>query len=309
MRQSDKNQRQLWYTRRGQVVQGPFPAGQISRYIILGRIQLTDEVSADGEVWVPLNQVPEIVPELVQSDLEDPSQRERLEAARRWEDERSRDRRGEEGALNDDQRGEGDRRGPAAPGAQRPRHAGSDRVSEHNERHRRHRLVAGLIAVGVVIFLGTLVMIYRPATKVSDTGLSCAQPPAPGVEWSNCAFEGRGLAHVDLSGAHMVNMRLSRADLSGARLERADLSYSELAVARMRDARLGNAVLVGANLRGADLGGADLTGANLSYADLLGADLTGANLGAVTLDQAIWIDGSVCAPGSIGRCVMVAAAD
>jgi len=66
MRQTDKTQQQLWYTRRGEAVQGPFPAGQISRYVILGRIQPTDEVSADGVVWVPLSQMPEMIPELVQ---------------------------------------------------------------------------------------------------------------------------------------------------------------------------------------------------------------------------------------------------
>lgn len=302
MRQTDKTQQQLWYTRRGEAVQGPFPAGQISRYVILGRIQPTDEVSADGVVWVPLSQMPEMIPELVQYDPEDATRRQRLEAAKRWEDERSRDRRGDGGAVGDDQRGVGDRRQTAAPGAQRPRHARPDRVSEHLEQRRRQRLISGLIAVGVLIFLALLVVIYRPATKVADSKLRCAQPPAPGIEWSNCAFEGRGLAGVDLSGADMTNMRLSRADLEGARLERADLSYSELAVARLRNARLGGAVLVGAALRGADLGGADLAGANLSYADLTGADLTGTNLSAATLDQAIWTDGSVCRPGSVGRC-------
>lgn len=302
MSPSDKTQRQLWYTRRGELVQGPFPAGQITRYIILGRILLTDEVSVDGKVWVPLNQVPEMIPELTQSDTSDPALRQRLQAAKRWEDERSRDRRGEADAVEDDQRGAGDRRKSAAPGAQRPRPARPDRVSEHLEQRRRLRLVSGLIAVGVLIFLGLLVVIYRPATRVADTGLECAQPPAPGVEWNNCAFEGRGLARADLSGARMANMRLSRADLSGAGLERADLSYSELAVSRLRQARLGGAVLVGAGLRGADLSGADLAGANLSYADLTGADLTGADLRAAILDHAIWTDGRLCAPGSVGRC-------
>lgn len=300
----DKTPRQLWYTRRGELVQGPFPVGQITRYVILGRVLLTDEVSTDGKIWVPLNQVSEMIPELVQSDTSDPALRQRLQAAKRWEDERSRDRRGEheDAAVEGDQRGEGDRRKSATPGARRPRSARPDPVSEHIEQRRRYRLVSGLIAVGVLAFLGLLVVLYRPATKVAGIGLECAQPPAPEVEWDNCAFEGRGLARAELSGAHMANMRLSRADLSGARLERADLSYTELAVARLREARLGGAVLVGAGLRGADLAGADLGGANLSYADLTGADLTGANLRAAILDQAIWTDGTLCAPGSLGRC-------
>ena len=39
---SDKTQHQLWFTRRGTVVHGPFPAGQIMRYVILGRVLLTE---------------------------------------------------------------------------------------------------------------------------------------------------------------------------------------------------------------------------------------------------------------------------
>ena len=80
----DKNQRQLWYTRRGDAVQGPFPAGQITRYIILGRVLLTDEVSVDQQTWVPISQVPEMIPELVQTDTGDPALRQRLQAAKRW---------------------------------------------------------------------------------------------------------------------------------------------------------------------------------------------------------------------------------
>lgn len=304
MRQADNNKRQLWYTRRGEIVQGPFPAGQITRYIILGRIQLTDEVSVDQNIWVPLNQLPEMIPDLAQSDLSDPALLQRLQAAKRWEDERGRNRREEEdAAVTANQRAGDDRRKAAAPGAQRPRSARPDRLGAHIEERKRNRLVSGLIAIGVLIFLGMLVVVYRPASQITGAGLECAQQPQPGVNWNNCSFEGRGFAQADLTGANMKNMRLSRADFSATRLGKADLSYSEMAVTRLHDAALNDAVLVGTTLRGADLSGADLTGANLSYADLLGADLTDANLRAATLDNAIWTDGRVCAPGSVGRCL------
>jgi hypothetical protein len=303
MRQVDSKPRQLWYTRRGEAVQGPFPAGQITRYILLGRVLLTDEVSVDQIVWVPLNQVPEMIPELMQSDMSDPALRQRLEAAKRWEDERGRNRRQDEGAAADaNLRGGEDRRKPGDPGARRLRGARPDRLGEQIEERRRYRLLSALIALGVLLFLGALVVVYRPATEISSAGLECAQQARPGVNWSNCSFDGRGLARADLTGAHMNNMRLSRADLSAARLDEADLSYSEMAVARLRDASLNGAVLIGTSLRGADLAGAQLAGADLSYADLLGADLTGTNLRAAILDNAIWTDGRVCAPGSVGRC-------
>ncbi|OPX97456.1 MAG: Secreted effector protein pipB2 [Syntrophorhabdus sp. PtaB.Bin047] len=76
--------------------------------------------------------------------------------------------------------------------------------------------------------------------------------------------------------------------------------------------------LSGANLEGIDLYGARLDGANLSGANLKGtlfndADLRGANLkGASTdketsfsgakLSEAVWMDGSKCKSGQIGRC-------
>ena len=34
-----------WFTRREGVIRGPFPAGEITRYILLGRIRLDDELS------------------------------------------------------------------------------------------------------------------------------------------------------------------------------------------------------------------------------------------------------------------------
>ena len=75
---------------------------------------------------------------------------------------------------------------------------------------------------------------------------------------------------------------LYAADLSGANLSGADLS--------------------GANLAGADLSGANLAGADLTAAKLVDANLAGANLDSARLAGALWLDGSTCAPGSIGAC-------
>lgn len=301
MSRQDKHQQSLWYTRRGELVQGPFPPGQIARYVILGRVLPTDEVSMDRQTWVPVSQVPELVPSLLQPGGDDPAQEQRLQAAKRWEDERSRDRRHDEATVDADHR-RTDRRQVTEPGAQRPRGERPDPLRERIEERRRHHRLSALIAVGVLLILGLLVVVYRPATKIGAVGLECAQQARPGVDWSNCAFDGRGFARADLSGARMTNMRLSRADLSATRLERADLSYSDLAVARLRDADLSGAVLTGANLRAAELVGARFVGADLSYADLTGADLTGADLSGAKLDNTLWVDGRVCARGSVGRC-------
>lgn len=61
--------------------------------------------------------------------------------------------------------------------------------------------------------------------------------------------------------------------------------------------------LTGANLRGANLRWADLRGADLSGADLGGADLTGTRLSGANLSGAIWVNGTICGPGSNGNCI------
>ncbi len=51
-----------WYTRRGGVVRGPFPPGEITRYILLGRIRLDDELSRDCITWSPALQLTGLLP-------------------------------------------------------------------------------------------------------------------------------------------------------------------------------------------------------------------------------------------------------
>ena len=46
-----ENAGKLWYTRRDGVIRGPFSAAVISRYILLGRIRLNDELSYDQVSW------------------------------------------------------------------------------------------------------------------------------------------------------------------------------------------------------------------------------------------------------------------
>jgi len=108
------------------------------------------------------------------------------------------------------------------------------------------------------------------ATLVSSTlvfaspvSAACTDVPAPGVDWSNCAF-----SFSELQDVNVANGNLSGIDLSYAVLFRANLSGADL-----RGANLGDAFLIGANLTGADL-----TGANLSDADLVGANLNNAVL-------------------------------
>ncbi len=53
----------VWYVQKGSRVQGPYSAHEVGRYLLLGRVRNTDRVSRDGELWEPVTQVPELIPE------------------------------------------------------------------------------------------------------------------------------------------------------------------------------------------------------------------------------------------------------
>lgn len=294
---------QLWYTRRGDDIRGPFNIGLIQRYVLLGRLRETDEVSIDKQEWWPIAQVPELIPQVMRADTEDPFARERLLAAKRWADERlSRDRR-QEGMAE-------------ATEAAHERRAGSERRDDEPEteiHYRRKRLQRtpssqrkGLQLFGLVLALSlaalfiTLILTGRPPEPAADA--DCTAPPAPGVNWSNCRLEGIELTGVDLGAANLSNADLSGADLAGSNLAGADLSFAALSIADLRNVDLRRAVLKGAGLRNANLSGADLRQADLSYANLRGAVLDGAQLQDAILVNAIWVDNTVCGAGSIGEC-------
>jgi hypothetical protein len=313
--------KQLWYMRRGMEVRGPYPAGQISRYILLGRIKETDELSTDQHNWQAVSQVPVLIPEELKAAPGDAQAAERLKIAR----------------MREDERGARDRRGPAenAPAAERRR--ASDRREEEEQEIVRHREVKSAIAEAVHHkkqnyflrgVLATLFLVgvigaawyYQPWAPTET--IDCNTYPQPWVNWSNCLMEGAQLAGADLRGARLRNANLAGADLRGAQLGGADLAYTSLAGAKLWSAHLNQAAMMGANLRNADVSRADLTNANLTYAVLKGADLSGANLAgadltnadlqgakidgadftAAKLAQAVWVDGTICPATAVGGC-------
>lgn len=104
-----------WYARRDGVVRGPFTASDVTRYILLGRISLDDDVSEDRITWQNVKSVAAMLPpELRQlSSWED---YQRLIIARMQADERKSNRR-DAAAVADEM--------PASE-----RRAGDDRRSE-----------------------------------------------------------------------------------------------------------------------------------------------------------------------------------
>ncbi len=258
---------QRWFIRRRGETRGPFPSGLVSRYILLGRLSPGDEVSTDQIGWKKITGVPELIPEVMREARrhpEDPEAQEHLEAARRWAD-------------------------------------------DLREPHKDEKTSRGLkgwkayLAVSIII----AVVLVVPFLMPEQTGVAepqCEAPPAPGVIWRDCRLAGSNLANADLAGAVLRSADLRASVLRAAYMKAADLSYVDLSLSNLRGANLSDAELIGANLQGADLSEADLSGANLAYADLTGADLTGADLTAATLDHAVWGEGVICMPGSVGEC-------
>ena len=80
--------KQLWYMRRDKEIRGPFPPGLITRYILLGRILETDELSTDQTSWQCVNSLPNLIPDEMKLDLTVAENVEILRIARMREDER-----------------------------------------------------------------------------------------------------------------------------------------------------------------------------------------------------------------------------
>ncbi|MEJ2643513.1 MAG: pentapeptide repeat-containing protein [Gammaproteobacteria bacterium] len=289
----------LWYARRDGDVRGPYPAGQIGRYILLGRIRETDEVSQDAVQWAPVSAHPELLPpEMLDADSE--QGRQRLLLARLREDERSGlDRREGPAAGERRERRRLDRRAPEADTLVRRRRArarlGQGRAEDSPTDFR-------VVAVLAVLVLALTIVFVRYTPPVHRDDVQCSAAPGPGVDWNNCHRPGLHAPGADLLAAHMYSMDLTGSDLRGAHLHGADLAYATLSIADLQDADLSDARLTGAGLRNADLRSARLTDADLSYAVLRGARLAGAQLRGARLDHAIWVDGTICAQGSVGYC-------
>lgn len=315
--------KQLWYTRRGNVVRGPFPAPQISRFILLGRIIETDELSADQISWQSVSSVPVLIPEELKADQNDPEARERLLMARMREDERSaidrRRRKAEIPTLDRRQQVSNDRRRKEDEQVVRHREV-KTAITEASKPRKNNYFLRGAMLITVLGGLAGGAWYYQPWEMLETS--DCKAPAQPWVNWSNCMMAGVRLAATDLRGARMRNADLSGADLRGSQLGGADIAYTNLAGANLTGSEMSQAALVGANLRNADLSQAkldnanlayavfqganltatDLTKADMSHADLKGAMITLAKLAEAKLDNAIWVDGKVCSVGSVGEC-------
>jgi len=298
-----KIRRVLWYTRRGDVVRGPYPDRQISRYILLGRISEADELKPEGGQWAGMKDYPELIPEVMKLPPGEESHQLLLMAR-----------------MREDEREPGDRRdrSPDVPQAVKERRTGQERRQGESGEALRHRQLKYQVAHSarqngklyrypliftVVVLIGLAVSFLLEKTEADIVPPDCSSAPRPGVNWSNCNLSGAELEDAYLVGAQLGNARLELARMSGVNLTGAKLEYASLDFVNLARADLSHANLFGATLRGANLRGTRLVDSNLSYVNLSGADIDGADLSDAVLDNAIWIDERTCLPGSRGRCL------
>lgn len=294
----DKN-RHLWYTRNKHGTKGPFTTGMVQRFILIGRLNMDDEVSNDKRDWKVIKTESMVIPDEMRH-LRTEDDHERLLQARLREDERSKDRRREELGEFQGRRKKTDRR--KSEGVITRVHRKIRNNVQDSAVPVTRNIVPGLFSIILIIgLIAAGIYIFAEQEKPVQVS-TCSAVPAPGVNWNNCQLEGAQLSGKNLRGAKLKNMNLTGANLTAAQLSEADLAYTNLSIATLAAADLQKTVFKGANLRGADLSNANLSGADLSHADLRGANIKGANFSNAILYRTIWIDGRQCLPGSVGEC-------
>jgi hypothetical protein len=280
-----------WYIRVKDKVRGPFPNQLIGSYLILDRINLHTEVSQDKENWTAVKNYPALVPDVV-LNAHTTEGAKALMLARVREDER---------------------RTQTSPSE----FANERRIKDESKIIKLHRQLRDdiliryrkapvkntrNIVVAVLVVLFVIAVIFDQSDGV-PAGVDCNAPVRIGMNWSECNKQGQNFAGMDISSSQFKGTKLNAADFSRTRVDDSDLSYANLFQAQMQQSSLQNVLFIGANLRQANLRAANLQGADLSYAELVDAKLDGANLSNARFDHALWVNGKICLPGSIGACL------
>lgn len=257
------NTYRVWQVKRDGQVTGSFPENLVLQYILIGRIHPGDLVSMDGHFWQPYEHTPEIV-EQIRHLVGDKGDPQ-------WQEDRLR-------AIlrNADERKRPDPRSRETPedaAAWTPLRTGGDRRKrpETVEQHAYRETVAE-----VDHWLSN----YRSGRSITVILLIAL-----------AVLMGLVLHHYGAKAPHIsIGLRAANCDVS----PRNQVDW--------HGCDKSGYVLAGADLRSANLVGARFGGANLSYANLKDARVDGAVFDGANLAGAIWVDGRVCAAGSVGSC-------
>jgi len=278
---------------------GLFPERQIHEFLLLGRVSLTDKISRDQKSWRQISTISNFASKESECDPDDEVCLLKQERARiRANERKGKDRRVAE-VLDDqqqDQRGQDRRENEDDKvSLSRVRHSGSNARAKQGTGGKQLAILFLLL-----ITLGSALYIWGPDNKQVDP--QCDQPFVSGINWDNCDVLKVKAGRMNLKNITATNAHLSQASFYNAKLASSNLSYSDLSYADFRFARLTNVRMVGVNLQRASLSRAHLKNVDLSYADLRGVDITELTFEGVSLSKAIWVDGKVCAVGSVNSC-------
>ena len=220
-----------WFVRRGQSVRGPFSSTRVRHFVLEGKLELDDEVSADRHNWQRLGAVDEVVPLQMRSDTGGLAGQRPVE--------KTGNLRAIRGILvatlvivaltlgvyfagSPQPEGERDCARPPGPG------------------------------------------VHLEGCRLS--GADMAQADLKGARLANAILSAARLSGADLSESDARYVDFTGADLSYAQLQKASLKGANL---RLIDAT--NADFRGADMSFADLGGARVGGAQFGGANLEGA--------------------------------------
>ena len=309
--QADKNSN-LWYIKKSSKITGPFPVKLLGSYLVLGRISLQTLVSTDQEKWIAIGRLPSLIPDEIKN-ASTAEGKVSLQRAKSREDERRGDHRrdinrredpnkeGKERAENN-RREAADRRQNNEEISKSYLHLKED-FSAKKTRAKKRVVIGSVILTITVVILMLSFFFVKPLELIQKT--DCSVKAGPNIDWSACNKNSLSLSSKNLQNSNLHSIHLNSAYLTKTNFTSANLSYSNLSNSNLSNSNLSNSRLVGANLNNANLSGANFSGADLSYADLRKAIITNVKVLNTRFDNAIWIDGTLCARQSIDRCVPV----
>ncbi len=297
--QAKDNKQKLWFIRRSDSIRGPFPSGTLRRFMLLGRVLPSDQVSLDKKEWQSVMHVPEVVPPEIRKAAAEGKLYEVL-PVRLGEDERKGvERRSKEEDLKYKNKRKGQRRKDESELIKRHQLSKTQLIEQYKIRRIPY---LGFLVVSVLVFVSVGVGLYLGSPDVIPDP-DCSSGAAPGVNWRSCRLDAVSYESANLQGAVLNSAVLRMAKLSGSDLNNADMQYADLSGSDLSYSEISEAKMKGINLQNADLTNVDLTNSDLSYANLQNSKMGGAKIDGAKMTKAIWIDGSVCGPGSVGKCV------
>jgi len=285
----------FWYIKTEQGIRGPFPTGQISQMVLLGRVTLDDEVSHDKQAWEIVRKIDALIPDVFKTS-DDSQLTERVDAARRWADERREERRHEQ---TDERRIDKGRR---VNETNEERASREKRELAYKSFTQKNRVSLLPISFMLIVIAGVIYFTFANNPVQTKLTTNCQSEIQPKLNWNNCVKSGLVAIKKNMSGGTFNSADFSSGNFVGSDLSNSNLNYADLSGANLRHVSLYNSQLKGSNLQGADLSLANLRKANLQYANLQNSNILEANIEGADVSFAIWFDGKKCRKNSISIC-------